>query len=357
MEFKDYYKSLGIEKNANEKEIKSAYRKLARKYHPDLNPGNKKFEEKFKEVNEAYEILSDPKKRKKYDELGSNWEQILRNREYARQYTQPGFGGQGGEDFDLGDFFETFFGRTRRESGSGEWSPFTTRPPSGPKRGADLEQEVAVSLEEAYHGAEKRLSLIFEEICSNCGGSGMKVTSAQQQDRRRIVTQTVVCSTCQGSGSVRQHKTLQVKIPKGVVEGARVRLAGMGGKGANGGVPGDLYLRIQLLPHKTFQTRGNDLYGDLPVLDYEAALGAEIQVPTLDGSVWMKIPPGTQAGTQLRLKGKGFPHFQGKERGDLYFSVKIVIPGDLSEQEKELLKQLRSSRQQRGEMDPRKGLL
>jgi DnaJ-class molecular chaperone len=156
---------------------------------------------------------------------------------------------------------------------------------------------------------------------------------------------------------VKQHKTLQVKIPKGVVEGARVRLAGMGGKGAHGGSPGDLFLRVQLLPHRTFQTRGNNLYGDLPVLDYETALGAEIQVPTLDGPVWMKIPPGTQAGTQLRLKGKGLPHFQGEERGDLYFSVKIVIPTNLTEQEKELLKQLRSSRQQRGETDPRKGLL
>ena len=352
MEFKDYYKILGVEKNASEQEIKSAYRKLARKYHPDLNPGDKKVEEKFKEINEAYEILSDPQKRKKYDELGSNWEQILRDREYARQYAQPGFERKGGEEFDLGDFFETFFGRTGET-----WQPFTARPPSGPRRGADLEQEVSVSLEEAYHGAERRLSLSFEDICPDCHGSGMKVTAAQRQERRRIITQTTVCPTCQGTGTVREHKNIQVKIPVGVMEGARVRLAGMGGKGVNGGSPGDLYLRIKLLPHKTFQARGNDLYGELPVLDYEAALGAEVQVPTLDGSVWMKILPGTQAGTQLRLKGKGLPHFQGKERGDLYFMVKIVIPTDLLEQEKELLKQFRLSRQQRGEIDPRKRLL
>jgi DnaJ-class molecular chaperone len=356
VEFKDYYKILGVDKKASEQEIKSAYRKLARKYHPDLNPGDKKVEEKFKEINEAYEVLSDPQKRKKYDELGSNWEQVIRDREYARQYARPGFEGRVWEEFDLGDFFETFFGRTR-ESASGGWYPFTTRPPSGPQRGADLEQEVAVSLEEAYHGAERRLSLVFDDICSDCGGSGMRVTSAQRQERRRIITQATVCPACQGTGTVRERKTLQVKIPMGVVEGARVRLAGMGGKGINGGPPGDLYLRIKLLPHKTFQTRGSDLYGELPVLDYEAALGSEIQVPTLDGSVWMKIPPGTQAGTKLRLKGKGLPHFQGRERGDLYYTVKIVIPTDLSNGEKELLRQIRSSRQQRGEIDPRKGLL
>ena len=353
MEFKDYYKILGVNKNATEREVKAAYRKLARKYHPDLNPGDKKVEDKFKEINEAYEVLSNPEKRKKYDELGSNWEQILRAREYARQYTRPGFGGQAGEDIDLGDFFETFFGHTGQDA----WRPFTGRSSSSPQRGADLEQEVSVSLEESFHGAERRLTLSFEEVCSDCGGSGMRMTSAQQQDRHRIITQATVCSTCQGGGSVRQHKTLQVKIPVGVVEGARVRLAGMGGKGSNGGPPGDLYLRIKLQPHKTFAAKGNDLYGDLPVLDYEAALGAEVQVPTLNGSVWMTLPPGTQTGTQLRLKGKGLPQFQGKERGDLYFTVKIVIPTNLSEKEKELLRQFRESRQQRGETDPRKGLV
>ncbi len=353
MEFKDYYKILGVDKNATEQQVKTAYRKLARKYHPDLNPGDKKAEEKFKEINEAYEVLSNPEKRKKYDELGSNWEQILRDREYARQYTQPGFEGQAGEDFDLGDFFETFFGRRGGEA----WSPFTTRPPSGPQRGADLEQEVAVSLEESFHGVERRLTLSYEEICPDCGGSGVRVISSQRKDRHRIVTQTTVCPTCQGTGTIRQHKTLQVKIPVGVVEGARVRLASMGGKGSNGGPPGDLYLRIKLQPHKTFVAKGNDLYGDLPVLDYEAALGAEVQVPTLSGSVWMTIPPETQTGTQLRLKGKGLPHFQGKERGDLYFAVKIVIPKNLSDKEKELLKQFRESRQKRGETDPRKGLV
>jgi DnaJ-class molecular chaperone len=324
---------------------------LARKYHPDLNPGDKKAEEKFKEINEAYEVLSNPEKRKKYDELGSNWEQILRDREYARQYTRPGFGGQAGEDFDLGDFFETFFGH-RGEA----WSPFTA-PPSGPQRGVDLEQEVSVSLEESFHGTERRLALSFEDLCPDCGGSGMRVASVQQKDRRRIVTQTTVCATCRGTGAIRQHKTLQVKIPAGVVEGARVRLAGMGGKGSNGGLPGDLYLRIKLQPHKTFSAKGNDLYADLPVLDYEAALGAEVQVPALSGLVWMTLPPETQAGTQLRLKGKGLPHFQSKERGDLYFTVKIVIPTSLSDKEKELLRQFRESRQKRGESDPRKGLV
>lgn len=354
MKFKDYYKTLGVNKNATEQEVKSAYRKWARKYHPDLNPGDKKVEEKFKEINEAYEVLSHPEKRKKYDELGSNWEQILQDQEYARQYTRPGFGGQAGEDFNLGDFFETFFGRT----GQGDpWRPFTARHSSSPQRGADLEQEVSVSLEEAYHGAERRLTLSFEEICSDCGGSGMRISSAQKQDRHRIITQATACSTCQGGGTVRQHRALQVKIPAGVVEGARVRLVGMGGKGHHGGPPGDLYLRINLQPHKTFVVKGNDLYSDLPVLDYEAALGAEVQVPTLNGSVWMTLPSGTQAGTQLRLKGKGLPHFQSKERGDLYFTVKITIPTDLSEKEKELLRQFRSLRQQRGETDPRKGLL
>lgn len=354
MEFKDYYKILGVDKNASEQEIKAAYRKLARKYHPDLNPGDKKAEEKFKEVNEAYEVLGDAAKRKKYDELGSNWEQILRDREYARQYAGPGFEEGAWEPFDLGDFFEAFFGRG---TGAREWRPFTSRPFAGPQKGADLEQEVAVSLEEAYHGAEKRLSVVFENVCPDCGGSGMKVTSQRRQEQIRIITEAKTCPTCRGSGAIREHKVLHVKIPQGVTEGARVRLAGMGGKGSDGAPPGDLYLRIRLLPHRTFQVRGNDLYAELPVLDYEAVLGAEVQVPTLDGSVWLKIPPGAQTGTQLRLKGRGLPYYQRKEKGDLYFTVKIVIPAHLTEKEKELFKQLRSSRQQRGEEDPRKGLL
>ena len=353
MEFKDYYKILGLAKNAGDQEIKAAYRKLARKYHPDLNPGDKKAEERFKEINEAYQILSNSEKRRKYDEMGSNWEQILRDREYARKYAQPGFEGFGPEAFDLGDFFETFFGRPGPEAGY----PFTARPPSGPQRGTDLENEVQISLEEAYQGSEKRLSFSLENICADCRGSGMKVAAAKRQEQFRIITEATTCQSCQGTGIVVERKSLQVKIPRGVVEGARVRLAGMGGKGINGGPPGDLYLRIRMLPHKKIVPRGNDLYCELPVLDYEAALGAEIQVPALDGSVWLKVPSGTQTGTQFRLKGKGLPYFEGKGSGDLYFTVKIVIPPELSEKEKELLKQFRSSRQQRGEKDPRKGLL
>lgn len=352
MEFKDYYKTLGVSKTATAQEIKAAYRSLARKHHPDFHPGDKKAEDRFKEINEAYEILSDPDKRKKYDELGANWEQILRDREFAKQYARPGFEEWGAEGFDLGDFFETFFGHR----GMGDWSGFPGRRPSGARRGTDLEQEVSISLEEAFQGSERRLALAFEDVCSACQGTGMEVGRTQRREGRRIITEATACLACRGTGRVRDQKTLQVKIPRGAIEGARVRLAGMGGKGSGGGPPGDLFLKIRLLPHKQFSVKGSDLVCELPVLDYEAALGAEIQVPTLGGSVWLKIPPDTQSGTQLRLKGKGLPHFQGDGAGDLYFTVKVMIPTDLSEGEKAILEQLRAARQKRGEIDPRKGL-
>jgi len=322
VEYKDYYKTLGVSKGATAQEIKSAYRKLARQYHPDLHPGDKKSEERFKEINEAHDVLGDPAKRKKYDELGANWEEVLRNKEYASHYAAPGFEWRGAESFDLNDFFETFFGGGGRAGGD-EWGPFVgrRRGAAGRGRGEDLVSPVELTLEEAYHGTGRRLQL-----------------------------QT-------GQRAQKAHKSLDVKIPRGVTEGSRVRLAGMGGQGADGGAPGDLYLEVHLRPHRLFQVSGHDLFCELPVRDDEAALGTTVDVPTLDGRVSLKIPPGSQQGSRLRLKEKGLPHLHGAGRGDLYYSLKIVIPATLTEEEKKLIQQLRKLREQQGERaNPRRAI-
>ncbi len=319
MEFKDYYKVLGLSKGATEAQIKSAYRKLARKYHPDINPGNKKAEETFKQVNDAYQVLSDPAKRKKYDELGSNWEQILRDQEYAKQYAGSATGRGFNEAFDVGDFFEAFFGRTRSTGGTP--FGFGAARPSGPQRGPDVEHEMPLTLDEVYRGTTKSLKLVFQHI-----------------------------------GQREEHKSVEVTIPKGIADGTRMRLTGAGGRGIKGGAAGNLYLKIRLRPHRIFRVKGHDLVAELPVVDYEAVLGAEIRVPTLDGPVKLTVPPGTQNGTRLRLRGKGLP-IQGKQaKGDLYFNVNIVIPTGISETEKEAFQHIRASIEKQGGDDPRREL-
>lgn len=307
MEYKDYYKILGVDKNASQQEIKKSYRRLARQYHPDVNPGNKSAEARFKEINEAYEVLSDPEKRKKYDELGASWQQ------WQRMGGDPGgfnwsqwyAGGQPGgrvhveygnlEDMlggDFSDFFRTIFGGMAGGA-------YDRQPRS--RRGQDLDYPVEITLEEAYSGTKRIL----------------------QTDDRRI----------------------EVTIPPGVDTGSRVRIAGEGGSGVGGGPKGDLYLRITVLPHRIFQRKGDDLYCEVPIDLYTAILGGEVPVPTLKGQVMLKIPPETQGGRRFRLSGLGMPNLKNpKERGDLYAEVKIVLPQRLSKEEKALFAQLASLR-------------
>lgn len=305
MEYKDYYKVLGVDKKASEQEIKKTYRRLARQYHPDVNPGDKSAEARFKEINEAYEVLSDPEKRKKYDELGSSWRQWQRQGGDSRgfDWSQWYAGGQpaGGstrveygnlEDLLGSDFFRAIFGGM---GGAGYG-----RQPRG-RRGQDYEHPVEITLEEAYSGTKRRL----------------------QMDDRRI----------------------EVTIPPGVDTGSRVRISGKGGTGRGGAPTGDLYLRISVLPHRTFERRGSDLYCQVPIDLYTAVLGGEVMVPTLKGRVALKIPPETQGGKRFRLKGLGMPNLRNpKAKGDLYAEVGIVLPRDLSKQEKELFAQLAALR-------------
>jgi DnaJ-class molecular chaperone len=375
MEYKYYYKVLGVGKQATAQEIKSAYRGLARKFHPDLHPGDKKAEERFKEINEAYEVLGDQSKRKKYDELGANWEEILRNKDAARQYAAPGFEWGGTESFDLNDFFETFFGGGGRRGASGGWGPFTGHERTarqagrGEIHGETVTAPVELTLEEAFHGTNRRLQLSVDHPCSRCHGTGVIAEQGRRSGRRHAETMTMItCPECNGRGAVRGEKTLDVKIPRGVTEGSRVRLAGMGGQAGGGGRPGDLYLEVHLRPHRWFQVDGHDLVCDLPIRDDEAVLGASVQVPTLEGRVSLKIPPGSQQGSRLRLKEKGLPHLHGSahgaasgtsggSRGDLYYTLKIVTPASPSEEERSLMQQLRRLREQQGDRaDPRREL-
>ena len=335
VQFKDYYDILGVDRKATEKEIKSAYRKLARKYHPDLNTGDdkKKAEEKFKELNEANEVLSDSEKRKKYDLLGSNWKQGM-------DYTSPPgnenvhFSYEGPGDMnDFSDFFRTIFG------GGGMGQGFQTgrAAPRRKRRGSDVEAELKLTLEEAYKGGKRTLQLKTQEVCMSCGGSG--------------VSGNVACPSCHGQGIIIKPKGLEVNILAGTRDGVYLRLKGQGGQGINGGSNGNLFLKISISPHQYFSLQGNDLSLNLPIYPWEAALGAKIDVPTLDGIVSLKIPPGSHSEHKLRLKGKGFPKASGG-KGDQYVRLKMVNPTKFSSKEKEMLKEISQIKHD----DPRKSL-
>ena len=309
VQFRDYYETLGVPKTASEEEIRTAFRKLARKYHPDVAKDKKTAEEKFKQINEAYEVLSDPEKRQKYDQLGANWNQpggFQPPPDWGGQQQQPGgfyqWGGDnGGVQFEFGgtgfsDFFETFFGGGRSRSGFSGLGGAQTA-----ERGADVEADIMVTLEEALHGSTRTVSL------------------------RRT-----------GSSKVENY---QVKIPRGVHEGQRIRLAGQGEAGAGGGKSGDLFLRVRLAKHPDFTVEGSDLIHEVKIAPWQAALGTELKVPTLEGSVRLKIPPGTQGGQRFRLRELGLPSTSGR-RGDLYVVVQLQVPKKLSEKERQIWTEL-----------------
>lgn len=323
--FRDYYEILGVSRSATEKEIKTAYRKLARKWHPDLHTGKDKeaAEEKIKQINEAYEVLSDKEKRAKYDQLGPNWRdgQDFRpppDMDGFQFYTSTDAGASG-----FSDFFETLFG-----GGAPFGRQARTARRAGPIRGQDIESELELALEEAYRGGEKSLQLATREVCRGCGGTGIQ--------------NNTFCRRCGGTGETSGARTLAVKIPPGVRDGSRIRLKGQGGDGSGGGARGDLYLRVKILPHSVFKVRGEDLETEVVLRPEQAVLGDQVSVPTLDGPVLMKVPPGARAGKRLRLRGKGLPH--GKGRGDEYVVVRIDIPEHLSAEEEKLYRELASLR-------------
>lgn len=328
---KNFYDILGVPKSATDKDIKTAYRRLARKYHPDVNPGDKTAEAKFKEINAAYEVLSDKDKRAKYDKYGDKWqyadqfEQAEKQQGPFRQYqyTQPGGSGQenfrfGGDIGGMDSIFEELFG-------GGRGRGFSRRPRT--QRGQDLESNVEISLEEAFNGTTRQVNLQQEQPCPTCGGSGE--------------IQGVACSTCKGAGVVSNVNRIEVKIPAGVTTGSRVRVSGKGQAGFNGGQPGDLYLNITVTPNPLFERQGDDLTTSVPVPLTTAVLGGEVQVPTPKGTrLALKIPPETQNGRIFRLAGQGMPHLGKTTRGDLLAKVNVILPTKLTEKEKELFKQL-----------------
>ncbi|MGI6119209.1 MAG: molecular chaperone DnaJ [Desulfosporosinus sp.] len=339
---RDIYEVLGVDRSASEQEIKKAYRKLARQYHPDANPGDKEAEEKFKEVADAYDILSNPEKRARYDQFG-----------HAGMDSNmgSGFGDVGG----FGDIFDIFFG-----GGGGRRN--------GPQRGADLRYTMSLTFEEAVFGSEKEIQIPRDETCADCQGSGAasgtypttcsqchgsgQVKTIQRTPFGQIQTSrtcprcngegrtiSTPCPKCQGQGKVRKIRTLKINIPQGSEDGLNLRLSGDGEAGTKGGPPGDLYIVLQVKPHHFFEREGNDIYCEIPITFVQAALGAEIDVPTLDGVVKMKIPEGTQTSTVFRLKGHGVPYRRGGGRGDQHVRTILTTPTKLNDKQKKLLRE------------------
>ena len=326
---KNYYDILGVSKSATDKDIKTAYRKLARKYHPDVNPGDKSAETKFKEINAAYEVLSDKDKRSKYDKYGDQWQHADQFEQAQRQqgmYRQYAPGGNGAESFQFGgdiggmeSIFEELFGSAGGRRG------FSRR--TRAQRGQDLESNVEVSLEEAYHGTTRQINLQQEQACAVCRGTGE--------------LQGIACATCRGTGVTANVNRLEVKIPPGVTTGSRVRVSGKGQAGINVGQPGDLYLNITVTPHPAFERQGDNLLTNVSVPLTVAILGGEVQVPTPKGKLALKVPPETQNGRVFRLAGQGMPRLGNPAlKGDLMARVNVVLPTKLTDKEKDLFRQL-----------------
>jgi DnaJ-class molecular chaperone len=337
VKYKDYYETLGVPRTASEAEIKKAFRKLAREYHPDVAKNKKQAEEKFKELNEAYEVLSDPAKRKKYDELGPDWSSGADFRpppgwESFRRGSGHSGRGRQSEDFEFqfggtgfSDFFEQLFGsRGPRGGGFGRQGAFTA-PETGAERGRDIEGDIMVTLEEAMRGSVRSVSVRHGITCEHCGGTGQRARH--------------VCNVCGGSGQVARTETYQVKIPAGVSEGQRLRVAGRGEAGLGGGASGDLYLRVRLAKHPDFDVEDHNLIYETPIAPWEAVLGANISVPTLNGRLNIKVPPGTHSGQKMRVRGRGLPKREGGS-GDLIVVTHIDVPAKVSDSERRLWEQL-----------------
>ena len=338
VKYKDYYEILGVPRSASEGDIKKAFRKLAREHHPDVAKNKKQAEEKFKEINEAYEVLGDPAKRKKYDELGANWSSGAEFRPPPgwETFGGGGFPGRGprGEEFEFhfggtgfSDFFEQLFGSTGR--GRGGPTRFRqgglTEEDFGAERGRDIEGDIMVTLEEAMRGSVRSVSVRHGVRCSHCNGTG--------QSARHV------CNVCGGTGQVAKTDTYQVKVPPGVTEGQKLRVAGRGEAGVGGGAAGDLYLRVRLARHPDFEVEDHNLVHEVELAPWEAVLGANVSVPTLNGRVNIKVPPGTQNGQKMRVRGRGLPQ-RGGGNGDLIIQMRVEVPGTVSEEERKLWEQL-----------------
>jgi len=317
---RNYYDIMGVPRNASEKDIRKTYRRLARQHHPDVNPGDKAAEARFKEINAAYEVLSDTEKRRKYDRYGDQWQYADQIEQAQRQSAGRRSFGRGGS-FDPGDIN---LGGDLGDLFQGIFRGFGRRP--GRQRGRDVQQPVEVTLEEAYHGTARVLQMEREEPCATCGGQG-QVAGA-------------ICHVCRGAGAIVKPRRLEVKIPPGVREGSRVRVAGEGGVGPAG--TGDLHLVVSVRPHERFERRGDDLYTDVDVPLTDAVLGGEVQVPTMTSRVMLKVPPLTQNGRNIRLSGLGMPRLGGNGKGALYARVKVALPQELSPEERELFEKLRA---------------
>lgn len=362
---KDYYEILGVGRGASADEIKKAYRTLTRKYHPDANPGNAEAEAKYKEINEANEVLSDPKKRAQYDQFG-----------YVGDMPPGGFGGAGGfggfggqgQTFtqeDLGDIFGDLFGAGGFGGGRGR----RAANPNAPRRGADLEATVKITLEEAYRGLKRKLEIPRLDTCKHCGGSGAEpgskvetcptchgtgqmheVVNTPFGQMQQTVTCTTchgkgkivdrVCTECRGKGRVKRVQNVEVKIPAGVDTGTRLRVSSKGEAGVNGGPAGDLFILTEVMPDSWFTRKGDDLNTTVEISFPQAALGSEVKVETFDGMEKLDIPAGTQAGSKLRIRGRGMPRLKGKGSGDMNILVKVKVPKSLTAKERELLKEL-----------------
>ena len=350
---RDYYEVLGVSKGATDDEIKKAYRREAKKYHPDLHPGDKQAEANFKEVNEAYEVLSDSDKKARYDQFG-------------HAGVDPNFGGGGAGGFggfdDFGDIFSNIFG-----GGFGGFGGGGARR-NGPVRGADIRQVIDITFEEAAFGCKKNISITKQEECPTCKGSGTKpgtspVTCKRCNGQGQVKTQTrtplgymtnittcpdckgtgkVVtdpCRDCRGTGRVRKTRAIEVDIPQGINHGQTIQISGRGEPGQRGGSAGDLLITIRIKPHPIYKREDYDVYIEMPITFVEAALGATIRVPTIDGIVEYDIPEGTQTGTVFKLKNKGIPYIRGKNRGDEYVMVEVEVPKNISQKQKEVLRE------------------
>ncbi len=358
MSKRDYYQVLGVEKNASQSELKKAYRRLAMKYHPDRNPDSKQAEEQFKEVKEAYEILTDSQKRAAYDQFGHAGVDPSMGAGAAG----GGFGGFG----DIGDIFDTVFGGGARGGADRVY------------RGSDLRYDLKLSLEEVVSGTEVKIRIPTQASCKTCNGSGAKpgtnpqiCSTCQGQGQVRVsqgffsVQQTCPncrgtgkiipnpCNTCHGTGVVQEHKTLSVKVPAGVDNGDRIRLSGEGEAGVNGGPPGDLYVQINVRPHSIFVREDNHLFCEVPISMVTAALGGELEAPTLNGRVSLKIPPETQTGKLFRIRGKGVKPVRGGTTGDLHCRVIVETPINLTSEQKELLKQFEKTMSEKKHHSPK----